>query len=85
MLTMGSDCRIPDTNNDEADGVASRARIMFAPELWPATVILPAFPPKLGTTFCRNFRPVMTSLRARLALPFGAKRPSYHDGTLSVR
>ena len=75
-LTIGSDCKIPETKSEEAEGVARRARIMFAPELCPARVILLGFPPKLGRTFCRNWRLVITSLRPRLVFPFGARRPS---------
>ncbi len=75
-LTIGSDCKMACWNRESAEGTARRALIMFAPELWPATVILEAEPPKLGTTFCRNERAVITSATARLCAPEGARKPS---------
>lgn len=73
---MVSDCTIADLNRDEADGVASNALIMVAPALWPARVICEASPPKLGRTFCKNFKEFMVSVTARLVLPLGGKKPS---------
>ncbi len=74
---MGSDCRIADWNNEDADGVANKARIMVAPELCPAIVIFEGLPPKLGSTVCRKFIAVMTSWTARFMLPLGAIKPNY--------
>lgn len=59
--TIGSDSRIALWNSDDAEGAASSPRIMFAPELWPATVTLEAVPPKLGMTFWMNFSERMVS------------------------
>ena len=66
-----------DLNSDDADGVASKALTMFAPLLWPARVILEALPPKAGTTFCKNFMALTTSLTAKLVAPLGAIKPSW--------
>jgi hypothetical protein len=62
-------------NNDDADGTASKALIILAPELCPASVIFEALPPKLGATFCRNFNDVIMSLTARFVAPDGAMNP----------
>lgn len=65
-------------NVEEADGVASNALTMLAPELWPAIVILEEEPPKLGTTFCKNFNAFIVSFTALLVmLPSGDMKPSY--------
>lgn len=77
MLTIGSDCRIADLNKELAEGTPSKARIMVAPELWPATVILLGLPPKAATLFLKNCKALTTSLSARLVFPLGAKKPSY--------
>jgi hypothetical protein len=65
-----------DWNKDEADGTARRALIMFAPLLWPASVILAGDPPKLDVTFCRNWSAVTMSLSPRLVDPSGPRKPS---------
>jgi hypothetical protein len=63
-------------NNDDAEGAANSRRIMFAPLLWPASVIFFESPPKEGTTLAKNLSAVMVSFTARLVDPSGAKRPS---------
>lgn len=76
-LTIGSDCKMAERNSDEAEGTASNARIMLAPLLWPARVILEALPPNDGTTLFKNLRELTTSFTARLVVPLGAMKPSY--------
>ena len=73
-LTIVSLCRIADANRLSADGVASSARIMFAPLLWPASVIF-ELPPKEVTTLWTNFIAFITSCTARLVPPSGAIKP----------
>lgn len=75
-LTIGSDWRMADWNREDAEGIASMPRIMFAPELWPASVILEVLPPKLGRTFFKKFNEVMMSLAAKFVCPLGAMSPS---------
>ena len=75
-LTMVSDWTIADLNNEDAEGVASKPRIKDAPALCPAMVIWEASPPKLGTTFCKNFKAFIASVTPRLVGPLGGKKPS---------
>ena len=76
MLTIGSDCKIPDLKRDEVDGAARSDLINVAPLLCPASVIFEEQPPKEGITRCRKFRAVTTSLTPRLVWPLGARKPS---------
>jgi hypothetical protein len=76
VLTIGSDWSIPDWNNDDADGTASKALTMFAPLLCPAIVILDALPPKLGATFFKKFKAETMSFTARFVVLSGAMKPS---------
>lgn len=73
---MGSDCRMADWKRDDAEGIASIPRIILAPELCPARVILDVLPPKLGSTFWRKLSDVMMSLMAKLVSLLGAISPS---------
>ena len=76
-LTIGSDCRMAETKYFEAEGVASKARIMPAPLLWPASVIFEELAPKEEAIDPRKSSALMTSVTARFVLPSGDKNPSY--------
>lgn len=71
-------------NREEADGTASRARIMLAPLLCPATVILDADPPKAGTVLAKNWRAVTMSFRPRLVVPSGPRKPNYEQSISEI-
>ena len=73
---MGSDCRIPDLNSGEADGVAKRALIILPPLLCPASVIFEVEPPNEGITWFKKFIALITSFTARLVEPSGDMKPS---------
>ena len=73
---MGSDCKITERKRELAEGAESMARIMLAPELWPARVTLEALPPNDGATRLMNSKALETSLTARFVFPLGAKNPS---------
>lgn len=71
-----------DWKSDDAEGVASSALIMFAPELCPAMVILDAEPPKLGMTFCKKRSAFIVSITALFVAPVGPMKPNC--GAVSV-
>lgn len=81
--TIVSDWMIADLNKEEAEGTASNDLIKDAPALCPARVICVASPPKLGTTFCKNFKAFIASLIAKLVCPLGGKNPSCKRRSIS--
>jgi hypothetical protein len=70
---MGSLWRIAFWKSPAAFGLASRPRIMCAPELCPATVMRFGSPPKPPMTFLVKVKAVMTSARERFGVPTGAE------------
>lgn len=67
---------IADRKYEEAEGAASKARIIDAPALCPATVTREVSPPNAGNTVLRNLSELTTSLTARFVLPEGDKKPN---------
>jgi hypothetical protein len=75
-ITIGSDWRIADVKREEAEGIASSALTIVAPELWPAIVIFDGDPPIIGTPTFKSFKALMTSPTAKFVSPSGAMKPS---------